>query len=578
MNTKADRPIKSDHNQDERFEELNQQIEGIQGDVSYAAENLAAHDQHIHEALGQTLDLGLEFIQKREDEDDENWTFLKAFLDFHKVKWSSRCEENIFHGLVDVSFNFIDPKTGEVFVSASTRSKYRTVLKHAYENGLDGEALTDDLKDRTFRRYYEEALKTYAKTSPLDKYVEDDTDRYQRAVKHLAKMNAPILDKIPNGFEMPNTKSGFLSAVVHNDNGQFKVVGFDQEDEAELRAKVSGLVPDEAVRNTKKLREKNMFWLYVVSDFYTRFLPKISDIVSWNQLAVDYDVSEFDPSMSNEEVEEHLRQKFEDREKEKEKRKTAAESAKKTNFAAMNALQLVSNATELTAYSLTTLPNTPCIEIGGVEITDDNLRNLELTLTDIQANGFVESFLAFEDFQTNPISNGLSLVNNNPNIKPIDLRDYSQATDWRLLDQTLQTAGQFELGKHKLLNLGRWKSDFSRSKSYGRHAFQNIQSLDVANNNLNLLFPHDPGQNRILGSLTSNKLPSTNSARFFDYRNVIKLGDFAKDYGVEFELEWLEGHQGASALKFHVIGLDFKAAITLPMLISIKGNPIQITA
>ena len=48
MNTKAERQIKNDHNQDERFEDLNQQIEGIQGDVSYAAQNMAAHDKHIY--------------------------------------------------------------------------------------------------------------------------------------------------------------------------------------------------------------------------------------------------------------------------------------------------------------------------------------------------------------------------------------------------------------------------------------------------------------------------------------------------------------------------------------------------
>lgn len=62
-----------------------------------------------------------------------------------------------------------------------------------------------------------------------------------------------------------------------DNSGYYSVVGFEDETEETLKKKVISLVLDEASRCRVKLREKNLYWLYVVSDFYTRFLPSISD-------------------------------------------------------------------------------------------------------------------------------------------------------------------------------------------------------------------------------------------------------------------------------------------------------------
>lgn len=50
----------------------------------------------------------------------------------------------------------------------------------------------------------------------------------------------------------------------------------------------------------------------------------------------------------------------------------------------------------------------------------------------------------------------------------------------------------------------------------------------------------------------------------------------ADDYGVSIEVQLLTGHQGLSALKFNITGLPFQASITLPLLLSVQGNPIEI--
>lgn len=58
---------------------------------------------------------------------------------------------------------------------------------------------------------------------------------------------------------------------------------------------------------------------------------------------------------------------------------------------------------------------------------------------------------------------------------------------------------------------------------------------------------------------------------------ILKILEFIDDYGIDFDVDWLSGHQGASALRFYMMGLGFDAAITIPMMLSIKGSPVEIT-
>lgn len=578
MNKATNRSIQNNDNQDERFDAVNEIITQIHGDVANAAQGMASHDNNIYEALAQTLDLGLEFIQKREDEDDKDWSFLKGFLDHSNVKWSSKCEDNIFHGLVDVSFNFIDPKTGVVFVSAPTMSKYRLVLKHAHEHGFDGDTLKADLEQRTLRGYYEDASKYYAKPNMLAKYVEDDADRYKRAVKHLTKINAPVLQNIPNNFVIPSTKSGFMSAVVHNDNGQYKVVGFEDDRDEEIRARVSSLVPAEAIRNTKKLRDKNLYWLFVASDLFTRFLPSISDAQAWSRQNEFKQEIYIDPNDSNVDIQEKLKKKFDAQNTDDAKKKASnSGSLSKGKFVSLNALQLVANANGISAHSLTTHPNTPCVEIGGIEIDDANWRSLSVTLKDQQANQYKESFLEFEDMKSQVHQGGLTLSHNSIKSDDIELVDYSDVSNWRVLNKQILTLGEFEVDKQLILGLRRWKTDFSSGKSFGRSAFQNMQLLKLEGDELRLVFPNDADQFRILGTNKGQSFTTGNSARYFDFKYILKILEFIDDYGIDFDVDWLSGHQGASALRFYMMGLGFDAAITIPMMLSIKGSPVEIT-
>jgi hypothetical protein len=56
------------------------------------------------------------------------------------------------------------------------------------------------------------------------------------------------------------------------------------------------------------------------------------------------------------------------------------------------------------------------------------------------------------------------------------------------------------------------------------------------------------------------------------------LLQLAEDYGTEFELELLDGLEGLSALR--IIPQDFpvSSSITLPLMLSNKGNPAEIAA
>lgn len=147
----------------------------------------------------------------------------------------------------------------------------------------------------------------------------------------------------------------------------------------------------------------------------------------------------------------------------------------------------------------------------------------------------------------------------------------------RVLDASLESTGRFELTKPMLDALDQWKSDFAGMRLHGRNPFHSHQRLFVEKAGLELAILDHLDIRRPLGNWISE--PPTapvESHRFLEFKTVRKLIDFAIDYGVSYEVELLAGHQDLTALKFEVIGLPVAASVTLPLLLSQKGNPVEI--
>lgn len=589
--TTATAQVPSTHNKDQRFSAFLGTIQQIQQDVSQAAVHARGNDKHLYSALGQTLDLGLDLIAERAN-DKKGRDSLKEFLETNDKKWSNKNDVNPFHGLVDVAFDFIDPISGEVFTSAPTLSKYRLVLRFAHEHNQNGGDLKEDLEKRSFTKIYEDAVKHFSR-NPLDHYVQDVDERFERAAKDLALKNGPQLTSFPIGFDEPEAQAGFVSAIMQVDNnGQYSVVGFEEETEQSLKQKVISLVPAEASRSRVKLREKNLYWLYVASDFYTRFLPSISDQMAWDQQTKMARRPDLPTGATDEQRRVHVEGIVAEGNARREKQEevdaaiiaqhpggasaSQQSSIKRQKFISLNALQLTSDNDQLSAHSLTTHPSTPCVTISGVDLDDANWANKQITFTDIEAKKFSDDFLLHRDLSDVWQGNKLVLTQGN-NIPFLDIEDKLNLANWRTLDPNLNAVGQFDTSNKPMLDLRRWKEDFANEKGFGRKAFQSMQKLDAASDHLELVFPNDKKERRSLGTLRSGLMPASNAARFFDFKNILKLLDFAYDYGITYELDWLDGHQGASALQFRTVGLPFEASITLPMLLSMKGGPVEIT-
>jgi hypothetical protein len=137
------------------------------------------------------------------------------------------------------------------------------------------------------------------------------------------------------------------------------------------------------------------------------------------------------------------------------------------------------------------------------------------------------------------------------------------------------------MDKATLDRLSRWKTEHADTPKFTRRPFQSIQEIVDKGDAIDLVFPNDKTEQRTLGTSPIKTPPNYQSKitnkRYFDIKQVSQLLELALDYRIHFEFELLEGHQGATALRFHCIGLPFEASITMPLLLSVKGNPTEIT-
>lgn len=88
----------------------------------------------------------------------------------------------------------------------------------------------------------------------------------------------------------------------------------------------------------------------------------------------------------------------------------------------------------------------------------------------------------------------------------------------------------------------------------------------------------DPFYSGAWTKFTPGLTPAFQHTRFFDFRTCETLIQLALDYGTEFEFELLDCLKGLSAIRIFPMDFPVLGTVTLPLMLSNKGNPTEITA
>ncbi|MEP5077935.1 MAG: hypothetical protein ABJR09_08265, partial [Lentilitoribacter sp.] len=500
MNIQSD--IKNDHHVDKRFTNFNAKLEEISIDVRSAYRSLGEQNIAINNALGKTLDLGYELEQKRKAEKDDNWDFVKEYLIFHGVKWSLKCETTIFHGLVSIAFNQID-ETGKEINTASSLSKYRAVLRYAFKQELSSQQLIDDLKKRGLTDFYEEAL-SYFRFDPIDNYIEHEAERLVRAKDHLDNLSS-----LPNGtftkdIPAPKTDAEYVSAVLKITKSGFNVIGLvDNETKDQIHSKIINLVPEEAKHARQKLKDKNLYHLYVVCDLFKRFLPKIADIQTWNKASRLAKLPQLPVNATQNETDDYIRALKEHSHQDENKLKNlvnqvghASHRLPSNKFSLLNGLDFIFDGSKLVITSQTTHPNTPCWEMT-IPLEKPHLRQSHpLMIKDLDAIRFNTQFLEYNHWSLSRKGIGFAASAPNPEASPLLIQDFTAIAKWRSVDKNLKAVERFKLDKLQLDKLSKWKAEFSATPQFMRRSFQTILDIKIEEEKLMLAFPNDRNQKR----------------------------------------------------------------------------------
>lgn len=247
----------------------------------------------------------------------------------------------------------------------------------------------------------------------------------------------------------------------------------------------------------------------------------------------------------------------------------------------LNALEFKVTGNKLIANSLTTHPNTPYLEFEFTLKRSFLTNTTPLMIKDMDATAFSKVFLESGDWSLKRKENGLVASSQNSKSHQLHIQDYSSLAKWRTIDSSLKSIARFKLDKITLDHLSRWKSDVADTPRFTRKPFQSILAIEDKGDTLDLVFPNDRSEHRTFGVSNVQAGPNykskIGSQRYFDIQQVNQLVKLALDYRIHFEIELLKGSQGASALKVHCIGLPFEASIIMPLLLSVKGNPVEIT-
>lgn len=583
MNIQQDVP--HDHNADKRFKSFDNKLDAISEDVKSAYVSLASHNTAIYNAISKTLDLGYEFSKKRRKEQDDNWDFLKEYLIYHGERWSLKCETTIFHGLVSIAFNQIDDHTGKEINTAPSLSKYRAILRYAFKRQLSSQELINDLEEHGLTEIYEDAI-SVLRFDPIDNYIEHDTERFVRATTYLDNLPSLPSGSFTTDIPQPETSSEFVSAIIKITKTGFNVVGLvENETQDQIRSKIIDLVPAEAKHARQKLKDKNLYHLYVVCDLFKRFAPKVADIQTWNKASRLAKLPQLPVNATQNDTDDYVRALKEHSHQHEINLKNIASQVghsphrlPSNKFSLLNALDFKFDGSKLTVTSKTTHPNTPCWEMI-IPLEKPHLQQLHpLMIKDLDAMRFNTQFLEYNHWSLSRKGIGFAASAPNPEASPLLIQDFTAIAKWRSIDKNIKVVERFKLDKFQLDNLSNWKTEFSATPQFMRKSFHTILDIKIEEEKLMLVFPNDRNQKRSLGTAVNNHTNLIlNKDRLFDFASIKKLIQLAQDYGLEYELELLDGHQGPSALRFHCIGLPFETSITIPLLLSVKGNPVEIT-
>ncbi len=247
-----------------------------------------------------------------------------------------------------------------------------------------------------------------------------------------------------------------------------------------------------------------------------------------------------------------------------------------SKFILLNALRFQRAEEGWLGASITTLPSCPSFECkldrAGRRVGFEK----PLSVTSRTAAQLVDRFPHQTPWKLIRKAKGLALSSfDGSEVFPAS--DMHGVASWRSLDPQLKTLASYALTRTLLEDLHLWKSEFAELKLHGRNAFHRYQLLCVEDNGLQLALPDRHDHRRDLGQLVSaplNEIPP--GQRFVDFQMVRKLIQLTMDYGVSYQIDLLASHQGLTALKFHIQGLPITSSVTLPLMLSQKGNPVEI--
>lgn len=568
-------------NSEKKFKDYNDVLSDIQASIKAAAKFEQKSDEAVYEALGKALELGRTFHSLGDDN-----VALKEYLQYKEVPWTAKSDSNFYHGIVTAAFAVIDPNTNLSMTAAPQLSKYRMILKYAFTQKMTANQLVAELSSSSINELYDVAAGA-SHRDPFEKYADDENQKFARAKQEL--LNAPGSASLPSGtftnsMTMPNSKTGFVPAMIQVDSNGFKLVKlYTNVPDKKVMEDVVALVPAEAKLARRKLVNEPAYALFVACDIFQRFLPKIAEVEDWRRASKDSTRPLLHENSTAEDYANYVAWWRENRTEPKphgddgtqeQRDAKAIQLAKK--FILLDALRFRQTRSGWHGASVTTQPFNPSFELQFDRPSESVTFNRSLSIPSRIAAQFVDKFPHEAPWKLIRKAQGLALSSlDGKQVLPAS--DVEGVVTWRSLDPELTALASYELTKPMLENLRLWKSQFSKLKLHGRAVFHRFQLLCVEDDGLQLALPDRDDHRRDLGQLLSAPLTEIPPGqRFVDFHMVRKLIQLTMDYGVSYQIDLLAGHQGLAALKFHIKGLPMAYSVTLPLMLSQKGNPVEI--
>jgi hypothetical protein len=247
-------------------------------------------------------------------------------------------------------------------------------------------------------------------------------------------------------------------------------------------------------------------------------------------------------------------------------------------FRFLDALEFHEKDQRLHARTITTHPNTPCVQIWPDAQLPGEVLQASVAMQGRHAKRFVSDFPRFAEWTWSAENGAITLKDENGDTSPASLQNVSGLAQWKAIDPTLEPVASYRLDRSLMVQLHGWREEYANTPRIGHSAFKNMMKLEADPGGLNLVHPLESKHRKQLGFMNSGATPDFSSTRFFDFKTAETLLQLAEDYGTEFELQLLDGLEGLSALR--IIPQDFpvNSSITLPLMLSNKGNPAEITA